>query len=118
MRSSYTYRLYYPDYIYFYHHSITFSFPLSKSHLPILLAYSYSSHLEELPLFARLNAAVLENRLNTLMVITRDVAWNRTIKRIETVTLDLRHYPEEADAKSASTKSPEKTSKRRCHEGA
>jgi hypothetical protein len=109
--------VYPPNYMYIYHHLLCPHFHSSNSRLPVFLAYSYSSHLEELPLVARLNAAVLENRLNTLMVIMRDVAWNRTIKSVETVTLDLRHYPEEADAKGASTKSPEKTSKRRCHEG-
>jgi hypothetical protein len=63
-------------------------------------------HLEELPLVTSLNVAVLEDRLNALMVIARDVARNRAIKSIEAATLDLRHDPKKADAKSASAESP------------
>jgi hypothetical protein len=93
---------------------IHYSFQLSSS---IHFAFFFA-HLEKLPLLASLDAAVFENRLNTLMIIMRDVARNRSIECIKTVALDLRHDPKEADAKSASGESPQKASKRRGYESA
>jgi hypothetical protein len=53
---------------------------------------------------------VLEHSL-TIMVVKRtgsiDVPWDRSIKRIETTTLNPGLDPKETDAKSASSESPE-----------
>jgi hypothetical protein len=64
---------------------------------------------------------VLEHSL-TIMVVKRtgsiDVPWDGSIKRIETTTLNPGLDPKETNAKSASSESPEQTSKGRCYESA
>jgi len=38
---------------------------------------------------------------------SRNMGWDRSIKRIEAMALDLGHDPEEGNAKTAGAKSPE-----------
>ena len=82
--------------------------------------YGHRSLLEELSLTPRFDA-LLKNRVILLLIEgarAGNYSWDRPIKRIESMALDLCPNEEEGETKTARTEGPKQAADGRCYESA